>query len=673
MSRFTNLTFTMPVALLQAPNDSSRWFVVQQNGIVRQFSGASPTSASTYIDISAQSSEVLGGSEAGLLGMAFHPNYPTDNRVFLSYTNNDPWTLRLSSFTSSDGGATLNPASETRLLTIDKPFDNHNGGNIAFGPDGYLYLGTGDGGGGGDPNLNGQRLTTMLGKMLRIDVNGAAPYAIPPTNPYAGNSLCPAARRATGECPEIYAYGLRNPWRWSFDRENGDLWVGDVGQSEIEEVNVVTLGGNYGWRCREGAHDFNTPGTPGCSTATLIDPVAEYDHSLGRAITGGYVYRGSQNTSLLGRYLFADFDSGRIWAWIAETAGQPREPTQLLDTNLNISSFGQGNDGELYAVDYGGTLQRINFETTVGVDTAPQQLSATGCVSAADPKLPASGLIPYAINAPFWSDGADKDRWIALPDGQNITVEADGDWRFPNGTVLMKNFRLGTRLIETRLFMRHPDGVWGGFSYEWNAAQTQATLLEGGATRDLGGGRSWIFPSEGQCVECHTQAAGRSLGLETAQLNRSFTYPQTNRSANELTTLNHIGLLTPAITDASAQPALPDPAGTTGTLTERARAYLHTNCSQCHRPGATAPSNLDFRYTTNLIATNACNVAPGSGDLGLGSQARLIAPGSSANSIVVNRMNRRDSASMPPLASLTVDTAGVSLVSQWIDSLTSCQ
>ncbi len=194
---------------------------------------------------------------------------------------------------------------------------------------------------------------------------------------------------------------------------------------------MVTLGGNYGWRCREGAHDFNTSGTPGCSSATLIDPVAEYNHSLGRAITGGYVYRGSQNTSLLGRYLFADFGSGRIWAWIAENAEQPREPTQLLDTDLNISSFGEGNDGELYVVDYGGTLQRIDFETTAGVDTAPRQLSDTGCVSATDPKQPASGLIPYAINAPFWSDGAEKDRWLALPDGQRITVGTDGDWRFP--------------------------------------------------------------------------------------------------------------------------------------------------------------------------------------------------------------------------------------------------
>jgi uncharacterized repeat protein (TIGR03806 family) len=663
----------MPIALLQAPNDSSRWFVVQQNGNVQQFSGTTPTSSSTFINIS---DRVRAGGEMGLLGMAFHPNYPAVNRVFLSYTHGDPLVSRISEFASSDGGATLNPASESILLTINQPADNHNGGHIAFGPDGYLYIGMGDGGGGGDQfgdRGNGQRLTTMLGKMLRIDVNGAAPYVIPPTNPYAGNAPCPPGGRASGECPEIYAYGFRNPWRWSFDRANGDLWVGDVGQGAWEEVDLVTRGGNYGWRCREGAHDFNTSGTLGCSTSTLIDPVAEYDRDGGISITGGYVYRGTQNTSLLGRYLFGDFGSGTIWAWIAESATQPREPTRLLDTGLSISSFGQGNDGELYVVDYGGTLQRINFASSVGANTAPRRLSDTGCVNPTDPRQPASGLIPYSINAPFWSDGADKERWIALPDGQSISVGTDGDWSFPPGTVLMKNFRIGAQLVETRLFMRHPDGVWGGFSYEWNAEQTQATLLEGGATRNVGGGRSWIFPSEGQCLECHTQAAGRSLGLETAQLNRSFTYPQTSRTANELTTLNHIGLLTPAIADASTQPAMPDPYGTTGTLNERARAYLHTNCSQCHRPGSGTPTNLDFRYTTALIATNACNAVPQAGDLGLGSAARLILPGSSANSVLVNRMNRRDSAAMPPLASLTPDTAGVSLISQWIDGLSACQ
>ena len=671
LSRFTSLSFASPIALLQAPNDSARWYVVEQGGTVRQFSGTNPANAGTFVDIT---SRVRSGGEMGLLGMAFHPNFPTDNRVFLSYTTGtSPLVSRISSFRSNDAGVTLDAASESILLTINQPETNHNGGHIAFGPDGLLYIGIGDGGGGGDNHGdrgNGQRLTTMLGKLLRIDIDGAAPYAIPPTNPFAANGMCPAAGRTTGECPEIYALGFRNPWRWNFDRGNGELWLADVGQSQWEEVNQVTLGGNYGWRCREGAHDFN-PSTPGCSSGVLIDPVTEYDHTLGVSITGGYVYRGSQATALTGRYLFGDFGSGRIWAWLPENATQPRQPTQLLDTELNISSFGQGNDGELYVIHYGGTLHKIAFESSTGGNTAPRLLSETGCFSTTDTKQPASGLIPYTINAPFWSDGSSKDRWLALPDNQNISVQTDGDWDFPNGTVLVKNFSTGSRLIETRLFMRHPDGVWGGFSYEWNAEQTDATLLEGGAVRDLGDGQSWIFPSESQCLDCHTDAAGRALGLETAQLNRSFTYTQTGRTANELTTLSHIGMLTPPIADPSSQPVMPEPFGTS-PLNDRARAYLHTNCSQCHRPSGPTPSAMDLRYSTTLMGTGACDMTPQSGDLGLGVNARLIAPGSAENSLLVNRMNRRDTAAMPPLGSHTVDAEGVALITQWIDGLTSC-
>jgi uncharacterized repeat protein (TIGR03806 family) len=662
--------------MLQAPGNNRRWFVVEQDGIVKSFDIGSPSTTSNFVDITDRVYFGGLGAETGLLGLAFHPNFPADNRVFVAYNWwnevwGEPMYTRLASFRSNDGGATLDRTTESILMTIRKPQDNHNGGHLAFGRDGFLYFGVGDGGPGSDPNHYGQRLTTLLAKMLRIDVDGAAPYAIPPSNPFAGNALCPAVPRASGACPEIYAYGLRNPWRWSFDRENGDLWVADVGQGSVEEVNQVTLGGNYGWSCREGAHDFN-PSGPGCSGATLIDPVAQYDHTLGNSITGGYVYRGLQNTALTGRFLFADFVTGRIWAWLPERATQPRQPTQLLDTELSISSFGEGHDGELYVVDYNGPLYRIVFESTQGRDTAPATLSATGCVSPSNASQPASGLIPYTINAPFWSDGADKERWMALPDGQTVAV-GDGDWSFPNGSVLMKHFRLGERLIETRLFMRHPDGVWGGFSYRWNAAQSDASIVRGGAIGDVGG-QNWIFPSESDCLECHTAIAGRALGLETAQLNRAFTYPQTSRTANQLTTLNHIALLTPTIADAVSQPTMPDPFDTSAPLGNRARAYLHTNCAQCHRPGGPTPSSMDLRYTTALSATRACNVSSQSGgDLGLGANARLIAPGSATNSLVANRMNRRDSFAMPPLGSNLVDTAGVSLIAQWIDGLAGCE
>jgi uncharacterized repeat protein (TIGR03806 family) len=660
--------------MLQAPNDSSRWFVVEQGGSVFQFAVSNPLKQ-PFINII---DRVDDGGEMGLLGMAFHPNFPQDPRVFLSYTNADSGLVsRISSFRTLDNGATLDPGTESILLTVNQPEENHNGGNIAFGPDGLLYIGLGDGGGGGDnhpPIGNGQRLTTMLGKMLRIDVGtdpNASSYTVPASNPFFnGTDHCPAAGRTSGNCPEIFAWGFRNPWRWSFDRVNHQLWVADVGQGEWEEVDQVTINSNYGWRCREGAHDFNT--SAGCSGGGFIDPVAEYDHTQGFSITGGYVYRGTQNTNLVGRFLFGDFGSGRIWAWIPESASQPREPTQLLDTSLSISSFGQANDGELYVVNYGGTLHHIEFQPGPVTGAVPQNLSETGCVVSTNAQQPASGVIPYAINAPFWSDGASKDRWLAVPDGQVVTVGSDGDWDFPNRSVLMKNFRVGTRLIETRLLMRHPDGTWGGFTYAWNAEQTDAALVEGGATVDIGNGQNWIFPSEAQCLECHTTAANRALGLETAQLNRTLAYPQTGRTANELASLSHIGLLSPTIPNSSAAPTMPDPVDTSAPLADRARAYLHTNCSQCHRPNGPTPSTMDLRYTTPLNATNACNALPQAGDLGIGANARLIAPGSAANSIVVNRANRRDSNGMPPLASNQVDAAGVALLTQWIDGLTGC-
>ncbi len=659
--------------MLQAPNDSTRWFVVEQGGRVATFANQASVSVATpFIDITAR---VRSTGEMGLLGMAFHPNFPSDPRVFLSYTTGTPLVSRISSFTTPDLGQTLNPASEQILLTLNQPENNHNGGHIAFGPDGYLYIGFGDGGGGGDMHGaigNGQLLTTLLGKMLRINVGAAAAttYTIPANNPYVGNAQCGSGGTGAQNCPEIYASGFRNPWRWSFDRDTGELWVADVGQDAWEEVNVVERGGNYGWRSREGAHCYNPASN--CPTAGLTDPVAEYSHALGNSITGGYAYRGPQTTNLRGRYLFGDFGSGRIWAWLPDTAAQPRQPTQLAATTLNIASFGEGNDGELYVVNYAGSLHRVVFQAAGAGGTVPALLSATGCVASTSPTQPATGLIPYTVNAPFWSDNAEKQRFIGLPNGQNITVNADSDWEFPNGTVLMKNFRIGTRLIETRLLMRHPDGVWGGYTYEWNAQQTDATRVQAGAVRDIGGGQQWIFPSETQCLECHTSAAGRSLGLETAQLNRSFTYALTGRTAHQITTLNAINTLSPPVTaDPATLPALSDPADTAASLVNRARSYLHTNCAQCHRPGGPTPSTMDLRFSTALAATNTCNAVPASGDLGIAG-ARIVMPGNAGQSVLSARINRRDAHGMPPVGSNLVDSAGVTLINQWINSLTGC-
>jgi len=673
---FPSLSFSSPVALLQVAGDAGRRFVVEQGGTVQAFADDPATAASsTFLDIQAR---VTSGGELGLLGMAFHPDWPATREAFLSYTapagGGKPLRSVVSRFSGLAGGtAALDPASEQVLLEVAQPFTNHNGGMIAFGPDGFLYLGLGDGGDGGDPGNRAQTLTTLLGKFVRLDVKGTgAGYAIPADNPFAANPRCGLGASPTLPCPEIWAFGFRNPWRWSFDRDTGQLWVGDVGQGAWEEIDVVEKGRNYGWRLREGAHCYDpAQGCPGPGAvqngALIVDPVTEYDHSLGVAVTGGHVYRGSAISSLRGRYVFGDYGSGRVWAHDPGAPGLQR--ADLLDTSLSIAAFAEGLDGELYLVDLGGTLHRLEPSGAPASDLVPTSLAATGCVDPQDPTRPATGLVPYRLNAPFWSDGAVKERWMAIPDGQTVAVDAGGDLSFPTGTVLMKAFRLGGALVETRLLMRHPDGVWAGYTYRWDDAQTAATRVTGGARRTVGA-QTWLYPTEQQCLQCHTAAAGRSLGPELGQLNGDLTYPATGRTANQLTTLEAVGWLSlPGLPPALA--AYADPLGP-APLAERARAYLHSNCSQCHRPGGTSPTDLDLRLSTALAATAACDAAPQRGDLGLPG-ARILSPGHPERSVLLERLRRLDAQRMPPVGSLVVDQAGVDLLGAWIASLAGCE
>ncbi len=655
-------TLADPVALTQAPGDATHWYVVEKVGRVRRFANSPGVdSFTTVIDISARVD--AGPNEAGLLGIAFHPQFATNGEVYLSYTSGGPLTSRISRFTSSDGGQTFDPGSEEILLTLGQPFGNHNGGNVLFGPDSYLYIGFGDGGSAGDPGDRAQNTRNLFGAILRIDVDDGAPYGVPADNPFGMNALCSAGEGAE-PCPEIYAWGFRNPWRWSFDSATGELWVGDVGQGEWEEVDKVTLNGNYGWRCREGAHDFNTSGV---CPAGLIDPVIEYSHSVGFSITGGYVYRGSAIPELAGRYVFADLN-GKI---VADTlAGGGMETFEVLvDTGSPIVSFAEDENGELLYLDYGSdSIRRIVASGGSSGGSIPDLLSDTGCVDPADPTRPAAGLIPYEPIVGFWSDGADKARWYALPDGATVDVAADGDWLFPAGSVLVKNFSLGGELVETRLFMHHTDGSWAGYTYEWNAAGTDAERVIGGKRKDVGG-QTWIYPSGADCGTCHTPAAGHSLGLEYAQLNGDLTYAETGRTANQLTTAEAIGVLSAPLPDTPDNlPRVLDTGASTG---ERARAYLHANCANCHRPGGPAPSDMDLRYDTAFADTRTCGVEPGEGDLGI-PDARIIAPGDASRSLLVVRANRRDAHGMPPLASEIVDADGVALLTDWIETLEAC-
>jgi glucose/arabinose dehydrogenase len=338
-----------PLLATHAGDGSGRLFVVEQVGRIRVVRDGELL-AEPFLDVS---DRVVAGGEQGLLGLAFHPDFATNGRFFVDYTDLDGDTV-VAEYAVLDGDADrVDPASERVLLRIGQPFANHNGGHLAFGPDGFLYVGTGDGGSAGDPMGNGQRLDTLLGKILRLDLDGRSgdrPYGIPPGNPFVEHE---------GARPEIWAFGLRNPWRFSFDRETGDLWIGDVGQGAFEEIDAVPgdeAGVNYGWNVMEGRACF-APET-GCDEDGLRLPVAVYGHGEGCSVTGGFVYRGSRWPGLAGAYLFSDFCSGTIWA--VDAARPNAGPTAVLETGRAISSFGEDEDGELYVTDLaGGALLRV--------------------------------------------------------------------------------------------------------------------------------------------------------------------------------------------------------------------------------------------------------------------------------------------------------------------------
>ena len=263
------------------------------------------------------------------------------------------------------------------------------------------------------------------------------------------------------------------------------------------------------------------------------------------------------------------------------------------------------------------------------------------------------------------------NHFLGIPNGTAISINAEDDWDFPPGTVLVKNFRLNGSLIETRHLMRHLDGAWGGYTYEWNPAETEATRVRGGKVENIDG-QDWIFPDEAACLECHTAAAGVALGPETSQLNRDFTYPSTGRTHGQLETLDVVSMFSsPLQGDPASLPAMPDPMDAAADLGERARAYLHTNCAQCHQPGGPTPVSVDLRYTTLLANSAACDITPTAGDLGL-NMARIIAPGDASRSVLVERMSRRDVNGMPPVGSSLVDSAGLALVTDWVNDLMNC-
>lgn len=359
---FRNLQFTAPVDLASPNDGTDRIFVVSQAGRIFVFpNDENVPSSKTFLDIS---DRVIYSGEQGLLGIAFHPKYKTNGYFYVNYVANNPRRTVIARYqVSSSNPDSAVKASEQVVLTFTQPYSNHNGGQVAFGPDGYLYIATGDGGSGGDPQNNSQNRSNLLGKILRIDIDnpaGSLNYGIPVDNPFAGNTQ--------GFSQEIYAYGLRNPWRFSFDKVTGLLWCADVGQNKWEEINLIENGGNYGWRIMEGTECYN-PST-GCNTAGLILPIHQYFHNStgGYSVSGGFVYRGGTVPELTGKYIYADYVSKRVWALTYNGTGNVTNELLSANIGISIAAFGVDNSDELYLLDLsGGKIYR--FAETVDVNT----------------------------------------------------------------------------------------------------------------------------------------------------------------------------------------------------------------------------------------------------------------------------------------------------------------
>lgn len=701
--RFPNVQPDTPTGLAQIPGDNSRWYVLERTGRILTFPNqANPAAGDVKVALDLRD-VTYANTDCSLASLAFPPDFATTKRAYVGYCHiaSAGLQIRVSRFATTDGGSTFDRASEELIVAIDYTHDDFNNVHkppglhavdaMHFGKDGYLYVALGD---GGPQGLMGgqqsQNKNDIRGKLLRLDVSDPSKKlvddgmimldrqrvgaGIPADNPFVGLGASAAA---------VYAYGFRNPWQWHFDRLTGAIWLGDVGNNTWEEVNRdVQKGGNYGWAIYEGTHCTNLFPAGACADTTLIPPLLDYVHGTmadqGKAVTGGVVYRGVSVPSLYGAYIFGDSSSQHIWA-VRNVDHPPTLPKELLPIGLvPVSAFAEDQNGEVFVVSLGGkilALEEVPVDPNPALSGPPPLLSQTGCFDAANQMAPAADLIPFAPSAELWSDGAAKRRWMTVPDAKTVAVKSDGDFDFPPGTMLVKEFSLAGAKVETRFLVhQEADSRWVGYSYRWNEAQTDATLVSTDGDSATWGSQVWNYPSRGQCQQCHTSVAGNALGPEIAQLNHAMTYPATGRTANQVATLEKIGVLD---TSGAAKPwpVLPALAQDGYTVEDRARAYLHANCSNCHRPGGPTFTPPDFRFSVPLSAMGICDVQPTVSALEdlIPSEPRLLAPGVPSRSVLYVRLSTIDSrVRMPPIGRTLVHPAGAAVVADWITQTTMC-
>jgi uncharacterized repeat protein (TIGR03806 family) len=655
-----------------------------------------------------------------IYGFAFHPKFKENGYIYVTWipnpeTEGQPKGSRVSRFTVKGEPPVADFASEK--IIFEWPNGGHNGGCLKFGPDGMLYIVTGDGSGIADELVIGQDLSSIFSKMLRIDVDNPAPgkgYGVPKGNPFVNMK---------GAHPEVYAYGLRQLWRFSFDRKTGDCWGGEVGQDLWEMVYKIVKGGNYGWSVKEGDHDFRPERKRG--PTPILKPVVEHSHSDFRSITGGFVYHGQRIPELRGAYIYGDFDTGRIWAFNHGTlvivqggnASQKHEYVvsnrELARTTYRIITWAEDPEGELYFVDFtGGGIYQLAKDTKKDESARfPRKLSETGIFDSTKDHIVAPGVIPYTVNAQLWGDHAVKERFLAIPGNGQIGFDeitypqpspgSTPGWRFPDGTVLVKTFlmdmergnpksrkRLETRLLHFQQFpgtQEYGDQYWRGYTYKWNDEQTDAVLVDEKGldlplkikTKDGVVEQNYRIPSRAECTLCHTNAHKFALGVATMQMNRDHIYVKPGEDpirdgsvvANQLDTLEHIGIFTKPLAERPDKlPTLADYDNASLPAETRARSYLHSNCAHCHIKWGGGNAEFKLLATLPVAEMGIVNVAPAHGSFNI-KDAKILVPGHPEKSILLQRMNMTGLGRMPHIGSRVVHESAVKMVSEWIKGM----
>jgi len=670
---YPELTFKQPVTIARLPGTNRILIMQLKDGIESFEDEADVAQTDPFFDFAANIKDFWRA-----YGIAFHPQYAENRYCFVCYVLKRGLEdgSRVSRFKVSDTDPPyLIPESEEILLTW--PSGGHNGGSIQFGADGYLYISTGDGSDPVPPDIfrTGQNLGDFRSKILRIDVDGKTgdlPYGIPADNPFV---------QLEGAKPEVWAYGVRNPWKMAFDPTGKELWLGDVGWEMWEQIHRIERGGNYGWSVMEASQPIHPESRRG--PTAINPPIVALSRSESLSVTGGVFYQGKQLPELQGAYTYGDFITGTIWA--LKTDGKQLAWNKVLAlTTHEIIDFGRDKDGELLVLDHGGTIHRlVKNEVADNSQDFPRKLSETGLFQSVEKHELAAGIAPYQIQAPVFADGATSVRFLALPGVSQIKLDPDrAKWEFPPDAVLGKTISLelekgkasSARRLETQLM--HFDGIrWNGYTYAWNDEQSDAELVSidgeqrsfevkdvqapGGSYRQV-----WHFQSRNQCGACHNRRVNFTVAFDPMQLSFAAANKSSDQSTpNQIDALLKAGFM--AGEETPTEYPLCDPYNAEADITHRALSYLHTNCAHCHRHGGGGNAQFKLQYDFDRAKAGYIGTRPVVGTFNL-PRPEVVAAGDPYRSTLYYRMAKLGGGRMPHIGASQVDQPGLDLIHDWI-------